>query len=227
MAQPILYSYYRSSCSWRVRAALDLKGIKYETKCVNLLKDGGEQRTDAYKAINPMGQVPALVIDGNTLIQSMSILEYLEETRPSLPLLPKEPLDRAKVRAVSECITSGIQPLQNLSLLQKLTDIEMRKNWINDCICKGFFAVEKLLQNSAGKYCVGDTITFADLCLVPQVYNANRYRVDLEPFPLISKINDVVMEHEGFIKSHPANQPDCPEHKGNITWGEGVNVPAH
>lgn len=209
MTKPVLYSYYRSSCSWRVRAALEFKGIPYDIEAVNLVKDGGQQHTEDYKNINPMAQVPALKIDGTELIQSMAIIEYLEETRPNPNLLPKDPVARSKVRIISECISSGIQPLQNTGILQKIGN-ERKTAWAKDVIQRGFDAVEKILKAYAGKYCVGDSITFADCCLVPQVYNANRFGVDLKPYPLIKRINDTLMQHEAFIKSHPSNQPDCP-----------------
>uniref|UniRef100_T1J5X3 Uncharacterized protein n=1 Tax=Strigamia maritima TaxID=126957 RepID=T1J5X3_STRMM len=213
MAQPVLYSYYRSSCSWRVRAALEYKGVAYDYKPVHLMKDGGEHFKEDFKKINPMAQVPAFITNGQTIIQSMAILEYIEETHPDPPLLPKDPLTRAKARAIAECITSGIQPLQNLALLKKLGD-NIKPNWARDWIATGFHSVEELLQQYAGKYCVGDEMTFADVCLVPQVYNAVRFKVDLSPYPLIQRINATLMQHPAFIKSHPANQIDCPPGEG-------------
>ncbi|XP_045132524.1 maleylacetoacetate isomerase-like isoform X3 [Portunus trituberculatus] len=167
--KPILYSYFRSSCSWRVRIVLAHKKIDYEYQPIHLLKK--EQVSDEYTKVNPMGQVPALIVEDKMLTQSISIMEYLEETYPQNPLLPKEPLLRAKVREICEVIGSGIQPLQNLAVLQKIGDEKME--WGHFYINKGFCALEQLLAGCAGKYSVGDQVTLADCCLVPQVYNAN------------------------------------------------------
>ncbi|ROT67146.1 hypothetical protein C7M84_014790 [Penaeus vannamei] len=206
-SKPILYSYFRSSCSWRVRIALAHKGVDYEYRAINLLKQ--EQVSDEYKKLNPIGQVPALIVDENTLTQSISILEYLEEAFPQKPLLPKDLFKRAKVREVCEIIGSGIQPLQNLSVLQKIGETKME--WGHFYIQKGFVALEQVLANSAGKYCVGDEVTIADCCLVPQVYNANRFKVDMAAFPVISRVHDALMSLDAFKAAHPSQQPDCPE----------------
>ncbi|XP_045584398.1 probable maleylacetoacetate isomerase 2 isoform X2 [Procambarus clarkii] len=205
---PVLYSYYRSSCAWRVRIALAYKGVEYEYRPVHLLKK--EQVSDDYMKLNPMGQVPALVIGSRTLTQSMSILEYLEEAYPQKPLLPKDLFLRAKVREVCEVIASGIQPLQNLSVLQKVGD-EKKMEWAQFYINKGFIALEQLLAGCAGKFSVGDEVTLADCCLVPQVYNAFRFRVDKTPFPTIMRVNDALKDLEPFKAADPSNQLDCPE----------------
>ncbi|XP_051872055.1 maleylacetoacetate isomerase isoform X2 [Pristis pectinata] len=207
--QPVLYSYFRSSCSWRVRIALAFKGIEYEQVAVNLIKDGGQQHSNSFKALNPMKQVPTLSIDGIVLSQSMAIIHYLEETRPSPRLLPTDPKKRAQVRMISDHITSGIQPLQNLLVLQRLGE-EQRLEWAQHFITNGLQALESLLQQMSGRYCVGDEVTMADLCLVPQVYNAIRFKVDLAPFPSITKINNSLLELEPFKVSHPSCQPDSP-----------------
>ncbi|KAK7074268.1 Glutathione S-transferase zeta-1 [Halocaridina rubra] len=207
-SKPILYSYFRSSCTWRVRIVLAHKGIDYENNPVNLLKQ--EQVGDEFKKVNPMGQIPSLVIGNQTLSQSMSIMEYLEEVYPDKPMLPKDPLSRAKVREICEIIASGIQPLQNLSVLKKIGD-EKKMEWAQFHINKGFIALEETLSKSAGKYCVGDEVSLADCCLVPQVYNANRFQVDLVPFPTIVRINESLSSLEAFKAAHPSNQPDCPE----------------
>ncbi|XP_063589423.1 probable maleylacetoacetate isomerase 2 isoform X1 [Penaeus indicus] len=206
-SKPILYSYFRSSCSWRVRIALAHKGVDYEYRAINLLKQ--EQVSDEYKKLNPLGQVPALIVNENTLTQSISILEYLEEAFPQKPLLPKDLLKRAKVREVCEIIGSGIQPLQNLAVLQKIGETKME--WGHFYIQNGFVALEQVLANSAGKYCVGDEVTIADCCLVPQVYNANRFKVDMAAFPVISRVHDALMSLDAFKAAHPSQQPDCPE----------------
>ncbi|XP_038036461.2 maleylacetoacetate isomerase isoform X1 [Anas platyrhynchos] len=207
-AKPILYSYFRSSCSWRVRIALALKGIAYDQVPVNLLKDGGQQLSAEFKAVNPMQQVPALKIDGITLSQSLAIIHYLEDTRPNPRLLPQDPKKRAQVRMISDHIASGIQPLQNLSVLKQMG--EKKTEWAQKCITSGFQALEQVLQQTAGRYCVGDEVSMADLCLVPQVANAERFNVDLGPYPTITRINKALLELEAFKVSHPSRQPDTP-----------------
>ncbi|XP_053553344.1 maleylacetoacetate isomerase isoform X2 [Bombina bombina] len=207
-AKPLLFGYFRSSCSWRVRIALALKGIEYEHRFINLIKDGGQQLSDEYKEVNPMQQVPALRIDGITLSQSLAIIEYLEETRPNPPLLPKDPKKRAQVRMISDHIASGIQPLQNLSALQRIGNT--KDEWAQYFIIRGFQALEKILKDTAGRYCVGDEVTMADLCLVPQVANAERFKIDLTPYPTITRINQSLLQLEAFQVSHPSRQPDTP-----------------
>ncbi|KAG9481724.1 hypothetical protein GDO78_010778 [Eleutherodactylus coqui] len=207
--KPLLFSYFRSSCSWRVRIALALKGIQFDQCPINLIQDGGQQLTDEFKRVNPMQQVPALRIDGVTISQSLAIIEYLEETRPLPPLLPKDPIKRAQCRMLSDHITSGIQPLQNLFVLQKVGDGKLE--WAQYFIMKGFQALEMLLQETSGKYCVGDEVTMADLCLVPQVANADRYKVSMTPYPTISRINEALLQLEAFQVSHPSVQPDTPQ----------------
>nr|ACO15091.1 Probable maleylacetoacetate isomerase 2 [Caligus clemensi] len=213
MSNPVLYSYFRSSCSWRVRIALNLKGVEFETKAVHLVKDGGEQLKDAYKDVNPMAQVPTLVHEGLTLTQSMAIMEYLEEKYSSegSSLLPKDPIDRAHVREISEVISSGTQPIQNLSVMLKFSsEADKRSEWSNYWITKGFQGLEALLSKYSGKYCVGDEVSMADCCLIPQVYNANRFKVDMSSFPIISRICKGLESLEAFQKAHPTAQPDCP-----------------
>ncbi|XP_024897846.1 maleylacetoacetate isomerase isoform X2 [Pteropus alecto] len=180
--KPILYSYFRSSCSWRVRIALALKSIDYETIPVNLIKDGGQQ---------------------------LAIIEYLEETRPTPRLLPRDPKKRASVRMISDLIAGGIQPLQNLSVLKEVGQ-EKQLAWAQKTISSGFNALEQILQSTAGKYCMGDEVSMADLCLVPQVANAERFKVDLTLYPTISHINKSLLALEAFQVSHPCRQPDTP-----------------
>jgi len=208
--KPILYSYFRSSCSWRVRIALAWKNIDYDYKPVNLIKEGGEQHTDSYVSLNPSQLVPSFVVDGAQLTESLSILEYLEETYPDPPLLPKAAIDRAKVRAIALQIACQIQPIQNLRVLQFVGD-EKKVEWAKHWIIEGFKSLEAMLLSSAGKYCFGDQITLADCCLAPQVYNAARFNVDLSKFPTISRINEALMELDAFKKSSPSSQPDTPE----------------
>ncbi|XP_055534425.1 probable maleylacetoacetate isomerase 2 [Wyeomyia smithii] len=206
----VLYSFWRSSCTWRVRNALNLKKILYDLKPIDLYKSGGgEQFKDEFRQLNPMQQVPALTIDGNTIIESMAILHYLEETRPEIPLLPQDKLQRAKVREICEVITSGIQPFQNSSTFAYIGK-EKSLEWAQYWIARGFRAVEQLLAVSAGKYCLGDQITLADCCLVPQVFNARLYKVDLDPYPTIIRIDGELAKHPAFQAAHPYNQVDCP-----------------
>ncbi|XP_041353264.1 maleylacetoacetate isomerase-like isoform X2 [Gigantopelta aegis] len=208
-SKPVLYSYYRSSASYRVRIALQVKGIDYEYKAVSLIKDGGEQYKEEYKKLNPMGQVPTLVIDGHTLVQSLPIIEYLDETRPSPRLLPEDPAGRVKVRSLAEIVNSGIQPLQNLPVLKKVGD-DQKLEWAKYWIERGFKALETSLQETAGKYSFKDEVTMADLCLVPQVYNALRFGIDMSEFPTIHKVYDALVTLEAFKAAHPSNQPDTP-----------------
>ncbi|CAM1299112.1 GSTZ1 (predicted) [Pycnogonum litorale] len=214
MNEPILYSYWRSSCSWRIRIALAWKGIKYEIKPIHLIKDGGQQVKDDYVQINPMKQVPSLQAGDVTLIQSLSIMEYLEETYPSPPLLPKDALDRSTVRSIAEIIACDIQPIQNLRVLKKVGELagdESKMDWARHWIDNGFSAVEKIVQECGGKYCFGDAVTFADVCLVPQVYNANRFKIDMSKYPTIDRIHENLIELDAFKVSHPSRQVDCPE----------------
>ncbi|XP_074852819.1 maleylacetoacetate isomerase isoform X1 [Carettochelys insculpta] len=208
LVKPVLYSYFRSSCSWRVRIALSLKGIAYDQEPVNLLKDGGQQFSTEFQAVNPMQQVPALKIDGIILSQSLAIIHYLEETQPNPSLLPQDLKKRAQARMISDLIVSGVQPLQNLTILKPLG--EKKLEWAQQHITRGFQALEQILQLTAGRYCIGDEVSMADLCLVPQVYNAERYKVDLTPYPTITRINKALLELEAFQVSHPCRQPDTP-----------------
>jgi maleylacetoacetate isomerase len=156
-SKPVLYTYFRSSCSWRVRIALALKDIDYEQKAVHLLQDGGEQHSSSYLGINPQKEVPTLEIDGHTLTQSMSIIEYLDETRGPPYLIPRDdPIKRQRVRAVSQIICCGIQPVQNLRVLQYVGD--KKAEWGAHWIEKGFEGLEKMLETTAGKYCIGDDV---------------------------------------------------------------------
>lgn len=208
--KPKLFSYWRSSCSWRVRIALNLKGVPFETEPVHLVKDGGQQHGDEFKTHNPMAQIPVFVHDGVNLTQSLAIIEYVEETWPKPALHPHDPVKKAKARAIAETIASGIQPLQNLSVLQKI-GAERKMVWAHDVIKDGLKAVEIMVEETGGKFCVGDDITIADLCLIPQLYNAERFGVDLTCCPKLLKVKSACEELEAFQLSHPNLQPDCPE----------------
>ncbi|KAM6916955.1 maleylacetoacetate isomerase isoform 1-T1 [Lycodopsis pacificus] len=208
LAKPVLHGYFRSSCSWRVRIAFALKGIEYDQVPVNLIKDGGQQLTEQYKKLNPMLQVPAVEIDGITLCQSLAVIQYVDETRPGPRLLPADPKKRAQVRMISDVIASGIQPLQNLHVIQKIGAEKVQ--WAQHFIDRGFQALEPILKQTAGKYCVGDEISMADICLVPQVYNAERFKVDVGQYPTINRLNQTLLEIEAFKVTNPSCQPDTP-----------------
>ncbi|XP_076605136.1 maleylacetoacetate isomerase isoform X1 [Chaetodon auriga] len=208
LAKPVLHGYFRSSCSWRVRIAFALKGVEYDQVPVNLIKDGGQQLTQEYRTLNPMQQVPAVEIDGITLSQSLAVIQYIDETRPGPRLLPADPKKRAQVRMISDLIASGIQPLQNLYVILKVGAEKMQ--WSQHFIDRGFQALEPILKQTAGKYCVGDEISMADICLVPQVYNAERFKVDMKQYPTIQRLNQALLEIEAFKVSHPSRQPDTP-----------------
>lgn len=195
--------------------ALALKGVDYEYRSVNLIADGGEHHKENYKKLNPVEQVPSFVVGDETLIESLPIIEYIDEVYPGHPILPKDPILKAKSRQIAESIASGIQPLQNLNVLQKIgaagsNDLGDASEWARYWIDRKFAALEILLKSTAGHCCVGNDITLADLCLVPQVFNANRMGVDMKKFPLISTINDYLLQQDAFQVSHPNCQPDCP-----------------
>ncbi|MFC7003896.1 maleylacetoacetate isomerase [Bowmanella sp. JS7-9] len=212
-----LYSYWRSSASYRVRIALNIKGLDYTLQPVHLVKDGGQQHSDNYAGLNPANLVPTLVDDDEDVIlnQSLAICEYLDEKYPNLPqLLPEHALDRARVRTVAMDIACDVQPLANLRVLNYLASeygvdqggkATWAKHWINKC----FATVEKRLQNTAADYCFGFTLSLADVCLMPQVYNAHRFGVDMSQFPTIQRIAENLAELEAFKRAAPENQPDA------------------
>lgn len=214
-----LHGYFRSSASWRVRIALGFKGIAYDYVPVNLVKDGGEQYSASYRAINPLQAVPTLEIDGHVLSESLAILHYLEETRPLPALLPKDSYARAQVRRIAEAVNAGIQPLQNLRVLQKLdADFKAgdagRKAWAAHFNQVGLTGIEVLANATAGRYCVGDEVSMADVCLAPQLYGARRFGVDVQQFPTLLRIEAELMKLPAFANAVPAKQPDCPPGQG-------------
>jgi maleylacetoacetate isomerase len=214
-ARPVLYGYWRSSSSYRVRIALNLKGIDYRQEPVNLVNGDGEQTRPEYRAVNPLGLVPALLHAGRTLTQSVAICEYLEETFPEPPLLPADAAGRARVRGLVQTIACEIQPLNNLGVLRYLGG-EMQQpesavqRWYLHWIGRGFAAVEAWLQDAAtGAFCHGDQPTLADCFLVPQVYNAERFGCDLAPYPGIVRIAGRCRALEAFLRASPERQPDA------------------
>ncbi len=208
-----LYSYFRSSAAYRVRIALNLKGLGYETVAVNLVKDGGHNRRPEFRAVNPQMRVPALITPtGDVLIQSLAIIEYLDETQPDPPLLPKEPIARAWVRALADIIACDIHPLNNSGTLRYLKR-EMHQEqtaidaWYHHWVIEGFEAIEALVR--PGPYASGDQVTLADVYLVPQVANARRLNVPLEKFPKIVSIEAACLKLAAFDRARPENQPDA------------------
>jgi len=210
-----LYGYWRSSASWRVRIALHFKGLAFDYAPIHLVKDGGVQNSEAYRALNPLGSVPLLEFEhgGRThrLSQSLAILEYLEEAHPAPALLPAEPLARARVRMLAELVNSGIQPLQNLAVVQHLKHVlhADEQAWAAHWIARGLAALEASVAPSAGRYCVGDAPSFADACLVPQLYSARRYRVELAPYPTLLRVEQACELLPAFQAAHADRQPDA------------------
>lgn len=218
-----LYSYYYSSASWRVRTVLALKKIPFIYETVHLLE--GRQHSDEYKTINPMHQVPSLKIvdkenSTHLVTQSLAIIEFLEENYPINSIYPKDSILRAKSRAIADTISAGIQPLQNLETLVKYgeplglgaeQDQATRKKIATYWLSKKMLDLEKLVKTTAGKYCVGDEVTIADICLVPQMFNARRFELDTSKFPILEEIDARLQELEIFKASHPFSCPDAPK----------------
>jgi maleylacetoacetate isomerase len=208
-----LYSYFRSSAAYRTRIALNLKGLSYETVSVHLIKDGGYNRRPEFRAINPQMRVPALAIPGGEiLIQSLAIIEYLDETHPEPPFLPKDPIARAKVRGLAEIIACDIHPLNNTSPLRYLKHQMGQEQsaidaWYHHWVREGFAALEALV--GPGPYAYGNAVTLADICLVPQVFNARRLKVPLDAFPKIVAVEAACLRLPAFERARPENQPDA------------------
>ncbi len=211
-----LYTYWRSSSAYRVRIALNLKQLDHELVPVHLVRDGGEQNHQAYRELNPQGLVPVLLDGSRVIRQSMTIIEYLDELYPEPPLLPANIRSRARVRTIAHTIACEIQPLNNLRVLMYL-EKEMAQNkasrneWYQTWLAEGFASIESLLEQSptTGDFCEGDMPTLADVCLVPQVYNAMRYECDLAPYPQIQKIYGNCQEMAAFQRAAPESQPDA------------------
>jgi maleylacetoacetate isomerase len=211
-----LYTYWRSSAAYRVRIALAVKGLTYESVPRHLLRDGGQHRQADYLATNPQGLIPALEHDGHVVTQSLAICEYLDEVFPQPPLLPADPRGRAAVRAMALAIACDIHPLNNLSVQQYLrTELGQRDDgvtrWAQHWIARGFAALEQLLarHSTDGRYCYGDTVTLADACLVPQVYNARRVQLDLGAYPQLTAVARHLEALPAFAAARPEAQPDA------------------
>lgn len=208
-----LYSYWRSTCSWRVRIALAWKGLPYAYEAIHLVKE--EQHSERYRVINPMRTVPLLELEENDRLhrisQSLAIIEFLEESFPSPPLLPKDSFERARARQLAEMVNSGIQPLQNLAVYARVKN-ELHgdeKAWNHYWTERGLAAIEAVLADRPSTYCAGDSVTVADLCLIPQLNNARRNAVDLSKFPNILRVEAKCQELPAFQKAHPDRQPDA------------------
>lgn len=212
-----LYNYFRSSTSFRVRIALEIKQLSYEYVAIHLLNDGGEQNKAEYRKLNPMGGVPTFEHKNFLLAQSDAIIEYLDEAFPlTHRLFPNDIHQKAKVREFCQIINADIHSYGNLKTLQYLeknfsaTD-ETKNKWVQDWFTQGLHACETHLQKSSGQYCFADTLTAADCFLVPLVFTANRFKVDLSNFKTISKVNENCLKLSAFQKAHPYRQPDTPQ----------------
>lgn len=209
-----LFGYWRSSCTWRVRLVLAYKGLAYNVHPVHLLEGGGEQHLPGHLEKNPLGQVPALEHRGLTLSQSIPIMLYLEEQFTSPSVLPSSEPSRYQVLEIAEAINAGTQPLQNLEVMQRLSrDFELSKEQARSFaaayIEKGLSGTEKLIRRSRGTYCVGDAFSIADACLIPQLYNARRFELDLDAFPVLLEIEAALSKLTILDSAHPDRQPDA------------------
>lgn len=213
-----LYSYWRSTSTWRVRIALAWKGLPHEVVPVHLLNGGGEQHADAFRALNASAQVPVLVLDERgadgaprLLSQSMAILEYLEERHPSPPLLPVDAWLRARARQLAQICVSGIQPLHNLTTINRVKEGGADEGaWVRHFIARGLAALERTAAETTATFLVGDAPSFADVCLVPQLYAARRYSVDVAPFPSLARVEAACAALPAFQAAHADAQPDAP-----------------
>jgi maleylpyruvate isomerase len=211
-----LYNYFRSSASFRVRIALNFKGLPYEYVPVHLLKDGGQQLATSFRTLNPDALVPVLDDDGEVLTQSLAIIEYLEETRPEPPLLPGDAAARAYVRSIALAIACDIHPLNNLRVLRSLVrtlavNEEQKNTWYRHWIEHGLAALEARLiaEARSGRYTLGDMVTLADVVIVPQIFNAQRMDCNLDSIPTVMRIFNSCMQLPAFIEAQPASQPDA------------------
>ncbi len=209
-----LFDYFRSSAAYRVRIALNLKGLPYEHASINLLK--GEEASESYHETNPQNLVPTLEHAGQILTQSMAICEFLDETHPEPSILPGTALERAQIRALAQAVSCDIHPINNLRVLKYLTanlgiTEEQKITWYKHWVIEGFSAIESLLASSpsAVTYCHGTTPTLADICLIPQVFNARRFKVDMTPYPIINQVEEQCLLLPAFARAKPESQPDA------------------
>jgi maleylacetoacetate isomerase len=208
-----LYTFFRSSASYRARIALAIKGLDVESRVVWL--PGDEQKADDYRSVNPQQLVPTLVVDGHALTQSLAIMEYLEEVHPQPPLLPADPFGRARVRSLAQLIACEIHPLNNLRVLKYLKNALGQPQptidtWYRHWVGEGLAAFERQLQDGGtGAFCHGDSVTMADVCLVPQIFNAKRFDTDLAPYPETMRIFEALMKLDAFDRTQPSKQPEA------------------
>ncbi|WP_205479460.1 maleylacetoacetate isomerase [Sphingomonas arenae] len=206
MSRPVLHDYFRSSAAYRVRIALNLKGVEHERRPVNLLE--GAQRSPEYHALNPQGLVPMLEIDGHRLTQSLSIIVYLDQRFPEPPLVPRDPADGAHVRSLALAIACDIHPLNNLRVLSYLRhemdqSQEARDSWYRHWVIEGLTALEAMASPRASRFLFGDEPSLADVCLVPQMFNARRFHVPLEPYPTLVRADEAAQKLPAFAAAHP------------------------
>ncbi|KAF1014120.1 MAG: Maleylpyruvate isomerase [Stenotrophomonas maltophilia] len=212
----VLHTYWRSSAAYRVRIGLALKGLAWQPRPVHLVRDGGEHHQPGYRALNPQQLVPTLLHDGQVLTQSLAILEYLEERFPQVPLLPADAAGRARVRALAQLVACDIHPINNLRVMQYFGNTlqvpaEARAQWTTHWMAEGFAAMEALLAGSAdtGTFCHGERPGLADACLLPQLYNARRFDVDLAPYPTLRRIETACLALDAFQQARPESQADA------------------
>jgi maleylacetoacetate isomerase/maleylpyruvate isomerase len=215
MSDLVLYNYYRSSTSYRARIALHLKNLPFEYQAVSLIKDGGEQHKPEYRKLNPAGEVPTLIHGSHVIGQSMAVIEYLDEVFPTNPLFPKDAAARAKVRQICEGMNCG-HSLTNLKVqnyLEKELGVvsEKKSQWVTHWISKICESTEKLIATTAGKYSFGETVTAVDVFLIPQLFSAQRFNVDLSTYPTLTRVNEECLKLEAFQKAHPSKQIDVPK----------------
>jgi maleylacetoacetate isomerase len=209
MANVVLYDYFRSSASYRVRIALNLKGVEYEQRPVNLAS--GAQKDEAFRQLNPQGLVPMLEIDGHRLTQSLAIIVYLDQRFPEPPLMPADLVDSARVRSLAMAVACDIHPLNNLRVLKYLrgnlgVSEEAKDEWYRHWVEEGLAALEEMARPHAGTFLFGDAPTIADICLVPQLYNARRFSVPLTDYPTLRRADETASAHAAFAAAHPDRQ---------------------
>lgn len=213
MSDLVLYNYFRSSTSYRARIALHHKQLSFDYRSVHLVKNGGEQHSADYRQLNAMGEVPTLVHKGKVIAQSLAIIQYLEDVFPDHPLFPKEPVLKAQILQFCENVNAGMHPLQNFKVMKYLSTHfsateEQRQAWLNEWMGRGLKSLESLVNNHGGDFCFGNHLTAADCVLVPQLFSARRFKVPIEQYKSLLRIEERCLRLDAFEKAHPANQID-------------------